>query len=164
MTVEDLSVFAEALVQTGLQAVRSVVPESVWFAFGGLAALVIGMLWLLYRTIESVTEQRKLLGEAMLEFGEVRRQLVLLEAQRAGVRFTQLEEQVAALGKGQEQLMLSDSTTASYLQAIRHAQRGAGIEELMRTHDLARAEAELILTLHAGLGRDREDTLVDESG
>jgi hypothetical protein len=50
--------------------------------------------------------------------------------------------------------MLRDAATGPYLQAIRHAQRGADLEELMRTHDLGHAEAELIIALHARSAAD----------
>jgi hypothetical protein len=147
MNVEDAPGLLESLA-SGLQSLSLGDPGTIWFALAGLAALVVGMLWLLYRSVASITELRRLLGDAALELAESRRALALVEAQRPAERLRVLEEQVAALGKGQEQLLLSDSSTASYLHAIRHAQRGADVEELMRTHGVARAEAELIVALH----------------
>lgn len=65
---------------------------------------------------------------------------------RAGER--RIEERVATLSRQQEQLLARDSETWPYLQAIRHAENGAGIEALMERTGVTRAEAELISILH----------------
>jgi hypothetical protein len=153
MTFEDLPAI-QALFSDGQWLSGS----AVWVFIGVIGMLVAGMLLLLYRSVASIAELRRLLSETVLEVGECRRALGLVESQSIDERLRALEERSAALTKGQEQLMLSDSSTASYLHAIRHAQRGADIDELMRTHGLARAEAELIVALHVSRSQksDRE--------
>ncbi len=62
----------------------------------------------------------------------------------------ELEERVALLSRQQEQLMLRDADTGPYFQAIRQAQQGANLDELLERTGISRGEAELILALHGG--------------
>jgi len=59
-----------------------------------------------------------------------------------------LEGRVTLLWR--QQLMLRDTDAGPYFQAIRHAQQGATLYELLARTDVSRGEAELILALHGG--------------
>jgi hypothetical protein len=61
-----------------------------------------------------------------------------------------LEGRVTLLSRQQEQLMLRDTDAGPYFQAIRHAQQGATLDELLARTNVSRGEAELILALHGG--------------
>lgn len=113
-----------------------------------LAALCAGVVIWLYRASGALAALRSALADTVLEAAELERRLKALEEADPLGRLTALERRAATLVKDQEQLMLRDGATASYLQAIRHAQRGATVEELMSTHDLGQAEADLIMALY----------------
>lgn len=65
----------------------------------------------------------------------------------------QIEERVALLSRQQEQLMLRDSETGPYFQAIRFAEKGADVDALVARTGVTRAEAELIWALHSKAGQ-----------
>ncbi len=62
----------------------------------------------------------------------------------------ELEERVALLSRQQEQLMMRDADAGPYFQAIRHAQQGASLDEILARTGVSRGEAELIVALHGG--------------
>jgi chromosome segregation ATPase len=68
-------------------------------------------------------------------------------ATRAAER--ELAERVELLSSQQEQLLLRDADTGPYFQAIRQAEEGAGIDDLIARTGVSRVEAELILRLHS---------------
>ncbi len=78
--------------------------------------------------------------------------LALVEEDHGEERQAALETRLRRLARQQEQLMLRDAETGHYLQAVRQAERGASVEELMAGNDLTRGEAELILRLHGSAG------------
>jgi Protein of unknown function (DUF2802) len=86
------------------------------------------------------------LGKRVAE-AETRLQL-LANADDRGAYGRQIEERVALLSRQQEQLMLRDSETGPYFQAIRHAENGANVDALIERTGVTRAEAELIHALH----------------
>lgn len=86
------------------------------------------------------------LGKRVAEV-EMRLQL-LANADDHGVYRRQIDERVALLSRQQEQLMLRDSETGPYFQAIRYAEKGADADALIERTGVTRAEAELICALH----------------
>lgn len=63
-----------------------------------------------------------------------------------------VERRLERVERQQEQLMLHDSETGPYLQAVRHAAGGADVEALVEMTGVTRAEAELIVALRRGAG------------
>jgi len=140
-----------------LNAVTRLADAWVGLALVALAVLLLGVVAWLYRAGSALAELRKLLGETQQELVTLERRLGQFTVGDGAARLAALEQQLATLAKDQDQLMLRDAATGSYLQAIRHAQRGADLEELMRTHDLGRAEADLIMALYARAAADTPD-------
>ena len=64
----------------------------------------------------------------------------------------ELEERVERLSRQLEQLMLRDGDSGPYFRAVRIAEQGASIDSLIEKTGVTRAEAELILKLHAPQG------------
>lgn len=62
----------------------------------------------------------------------------------------ELEERVTLLSRQQEQLMMRDADAGPYFQAIRHAQQGASLDDILARTGVSRGEAELIIALHGG--------------
>jgi hypothetical protein len=93
---------------------------------------------------------RKVASQQWNDLMELRRIVESLVEDQAAASASRarIEAEFDALTKQQEQLMLLNADARSYVQAIRHAQRGAGVAELMNTHGLGQAEAELIVALH----------------
>lgn len=69
-------------------------------------------------------------------------------ATNMGKHFTTLEQKLRRVSERQDQIELRDPAQQTYGHAIRLAQRGADIEELIAHCGLARGEAELLLRLH----------------
>jgi hypothetical protein len=63
-------------------------------------------------------------------------------------RERELAQRVALLSRQQEQLMVRDSETGPYFQAVRQAERGADVDALVDETGVTRSEAELIVMLH----------------
>lgn len=104
-----------------------------------VAALLLRLDLRLQRRYEELAS-RVATAEAHLE--------ALVQAEDGGQHKRQIEERVAMLSRQQEQLMLRDSETGSYFQAIRHAEKGLGVDALIERTGVTREEAELIVTLH----------------
>lgn len=66
-----------------------------------------------------------------------------------GKHLTVMEQRVRRLHERQDQIELRDPAQQSYGHAIRLAQRGADVDELISNCGLARGEAELLLRLHS---------------
>jgi hypothetical protein len=64
-----------------------------------------------------------------------------------------LAEHVALLSRQQEQLLIRDSDSGPYFQAIRAARSGASAASLISAYGLSHGEAELVVALH---GHSRE--------
>jgi hypothetical protein len=65
-----------------------------------------------------------------------------------GKHIDALEQRVIRLAERQDQLELRDPFEQTYAHAIRLAQKGADIEQLVEECGLARGEAELLLRIH----------------
>lgn len=115
----------------------------------GPGALLIGAL--LLRTDFRLKARCETLEQRV---ADAERQLAALEdlpiaATAAAIeRERELAQRVALLSRQQEQLMVRDSETGPYFKAVRHAERGAGIEAIVDETGVTRSEAELIVMLH----------------
>ena len=74
-----------------------------------------------------------------------------------------IEGQSRYLADRQDQINESVSDDRPYIQAMRMAENGIDVEELMNTCDLAREEAVLIHALHAGHQEHKHDVGLDIS-
>lgn len=70
-------------------------------------------------------------------------------AVNVGKHLSAMEQRVRRLHERQDQVELRDPDQRSYGHAIRLAQRGADVDELISNCGLARGEAELLLRLHS---------------
>ena len=70
-----------------------------------------------------------------------------------GNYLSSLEKRMSRLAERQDQLEVRDPIQQSYTHAIRLAQRGVDVNELMEQCGLARGEAELLLRVHSVKGR-----------
>lgn len=70
-----------------------------------------------------------------------------------GKHLDALEQRIRRLGERQDQLELRDPLEQTYAHAIRLAQRGVDVNELVENCGLARGEAELLLRVHRGAQR-----------
>jgi hypothetical protein len=59
-----------------------------------------------------------------------------------------LEQRIRRLAERQDQLELRDPMEQTYAHAIRLAQKGVDVNELVENCGLARGEAELLLRIH----------------
>ena len=64
-----------------------------------------------------------------------------------------LEQKLRRLAERQDQLDLRDPMQQTYAHAIRLAQQGAGVNDLVENCGLAQGEAELLLRVHRVQGR-----------
>jgi len=69
-----------------------------------------------------------------------------------GDHIARLEQQLRRLHERQDQLEMRDPVDREYHQAAKMIRNGAGIDELVSSCGLVRAEAELLLMLHGGKG------------
>lgn len=125
-------------------------PLAAWVAAGALLVLLATLAWSTLRLRRQLRDLRAIVSGQWNDLGELRRTAQSLTDAHAAsaTRLTAIGAELEALTKQQEQLMLLSADTGPYVQAIRHAQRGAGVAELMSTHGLGEAEAELIVALH----------------
>lgn len=123
----------------------------------GPGALLIGAL--LLRADSRLKARCEALERRVLD---AERQLAMLEeapdaaaaaaATSGRERERELEQRIALLSRQQEQLMLRDAETGPYFQAVRQAERGADVDELVDDTGVTRSEAELIVMLHGKSG------------
>ena len=66
-----------------------------------------------------------------------------------GNQIDALEKRMRRLSERQDQLDSRDPMEQIYAHAIRLAQKGAGVDELVENCGLARGEAELLLRVHS---------------
>lgn len=69
-------------------------------------------------------------------------------AANVGKHLAAMEQKIRRLSERQDQVELRDPAQQAYGHAIRLAQRGADVDELIASCGLARGEAELLLRLH----------------
>jgi len=80
-----------------------------------------------------------------------------------GDHLSRLEQQLRRLHERQDQLEMRDPVDREYHQAAKMIRNGAGIEDLVSSCGLVRAEAELLLMLHGGKGGDTDSRQVGRS-
>ncbi|MFQ5488205.1 MAG: DUF2802 domain-containing protein, partial [Gammaproteobacteria bacterium] len=73
-----------------------------------------------------------------------------------GDHLIRVEQQVRRLHERQDQLEMRDPVNREYHQAVKLIRSGVGLEELIASCGLVRAEAELLMRLH-GPGREQEE-------
>jgi hypothetical protein len=114
-----------------------------------LVLVVAALGWLVWRLQVRVEALRKLVSEEWNELLKAQQTLKEITVQRLGERLEVVEDRLDMVAEDQQQLLLRNSTAAAYGEAIRQARAGASAEQLMASHQLGRAEAELIVRLHA---------------
>lgn len=110
----------------------------------GLFVLVHIPVWFKVRRLSARDRQRN------AELQSLQNDLRALCAGAVGVgeHVERIEQQVRRLTERQDQLDLRDPATQSYRHAIKLAQKGASVEELMSASGLVRGEAELLMRLY----------------
>ena len=99
--------------------------------------------------------QARLAGEQDRQAGALRGLSAEISALCSGAsgmgdHLTRVEQQVRRLHERQEQLEMRDPVNREYHQAVKLIRNGVGLEELMESCGLVRAEAELLMRLHGG--------------
>lgn len=113
------------------------------------AILAIASLLLVMEILRSSRSRRR-----EREFNDTVRRLredmhaLCIGATNMGKHFATLEQKLRRVSERQDQIELRDPAKQTYGHAIRLAQRGADVEELIAHCGLARGEAELLLRLH----------------
>ncbi|MFZ5594647.1 MAG: DUF2802 domain-containing protein [Pseudomonadota bacterium] len=112
----------------------------------GLFVLMNVPVWLKVRRL-SIRDRRR-----NAEVQALQNDLRALCAGAVGVEehVERVEQQIRRLAERQDQVDLRDPATQSYRHAIKLAQKGASIEELMSASGLVRGEAELLMRLYRG--------------
>ncbi|MEQ8485031.1 MAG: DUF2802 domain-containing protein [Pseudomonadales bacterium] len=118
-------------------------------AVGVLGITVLVLAWALVRLQARHEALRKLVSEEWNELLAAQQALQQLGAQRLGERLEVVEDRLDAVAEEQQQMLMRDQAITAYSEAIREARQGASAEQLMASHQLGRAEAELIVRLHA---------------
>lgn len=110
----------------------------------GLFVLLNVPVWLKVRRLSVRDRQRN------AEVQALQNDLRALCAGAVGVgeHVERVEQQMRRLAERQDQVDLRDPATQSYRHAIKLAQKGAGVEELMSASGLVRGEAELLMRLY----------------
>ncbi|MDX1252208.1 MAG: DUF2802 domain-containing protein [Gammaproteobacteria bacterium] len=110
----------------------------------GLFVLMNIPVWLKVRRLSAHDRQRN------AELQTLQNDLRVLCAGAVGVgdHVARVEQQLRRLAERQDQLDLRDPATQSYRHAIKLAQKGANVEELMSASGLVRGEAELLMRLY----------------
>lgn len=119
-----------------------------WYVgMGLLGGMAIALVWVVRRetrqraaALQTVQNDLRALCNASMAMGERVRQ-----AER---QLQQLAEQQKAFGARQEELQRVDETGHGYEQAIKLAQKGASVDDLMDVCGLTRGEAELVAMVH----------------
>lgn len=122
-------------------------------ALSAIALAVIGAVGVLLATLR----QRRYLAEQSGRLDSLQSDLRALcnAAVQVGERVNrleqaarQLEQRQQELGVRQDNMVLTEPEERAYEQAIRLAQKGTPLEEIMDICDLSRGEAELITMMH----------------
>ena len=129
----------------------------MWLVVAFLAAVVLTVAWRhreLERRLKAVS---KVVADEWGHLLETRqaveaqsRQFADLGLERMVERLSGMEGRLDALVAEQRERALRDADLSPYVDAIRAARAGASVEEISTSHELSRAEAELIVALHAG--------------
>jgi hypothetical protein len=110
------------------------------------AALLGGLEYMRY------TRTRKILNEQGAAMKRITKDMHALcaGAINLGKHVDGLEHRIRRLAERQDQLELRDPMEQTYAHAIRLAQKGVDINDLVENCGLARGEAELLLRIHRG--------------
>lgn len=122
-------------------------------SLSALALAVIAIVWLALiamrerqrareqsSKLETVQSDMRALCNAAVQVGE--------RVNRLEQTAKQLQQRQQELGVRQDKMVLAEPEERTYEQAIRMAQKGAALEEIMEICDLSRGEAELITMMH----------------
>lgn len=122
-------------------------------ALSALVVAVLSIVWLLVvstrergraqeltQRLETLQSDVRALCNAAVQVGE--------RVNRLEQSTKQLQQRQQELGVRQDQMVLAEPEERTYEQAIRLAQKGTPLEEIMEICDLSRGEAELITMMH----------------
>ena len=92
----------------------------------------------------------KIVSEQRIAIHQIRQDMHALcaGAINLGKHVDALEQKIRRQAERQDQLSMRDPSEHAYAHAIRLAQKGANINELVENCGLARSEAELLLRIH----------------
>ena len=104
---------------------------------------------------------KKIVGDELLAIRRVQQDIHALcsGAINMGKHIDVLEHRLRRLAERQDQLELRDPVEQTYAHAIRLAQKGADVKQLIENCGLARGEAELLLRVHNT--QDRQASTAD---
>jgi hypothetical protein len=96
------------------------------------------------------TRTKKILSEQSAAMQRIQKDIHALcaGAINLGKHVDGLEQRIRRLAERQDQLELRDPMEQTYAHAIRLAQKGVGVNDLVENCGLARGEAELLLRIH----------------
>lgn len=106
----------------------------------------------------ALRRQRGIIAELSVELEAVRRDLSALctGAVGAGGHLERIDRQMLRLAERQNRLEEREVSDREYERAAKLIREGAGAEQVVRECGLPRAEAELLLRMHATASRARE--------
>jgi len=120
-----------------------------WWHIGADGALALALIAILASLMHGRRLKRRVVEqEALLRSLERDMQGICLGARGMGDTVARLEKRLHRLTERQDSLDLRDADRQPYHYAITLAQRGAGVEELVRNCGLTPGEAELLHLLH----------------
>ncbi|MEJ2573771.1 MAG: DUF2802 domain-containing protein [Gammaproteobacteria bacterium] len=96
------------------------------------------------------SRSRKFMQKQMAVMGRMQKDMHALcaGAINMGKHVDSLEGRIRRLGERQDRLQLRDPMEQAYTRAIRLAQKGVDVNELVENCGLSRGEAELLLRIH----------------
>jgi hypothetical protein len=109
-----------------------------------VAVLLGGLEYIRYSRIKKILNEQ---GAAMQRIHKDMHALCA-GAINLGKHVDGLEQRIRRLAERQDQLELRDPMEQTYAHAIRLAQKGVGVNDLVENCGLARGEAELLLRIH----------------
>jgi hypothetical protein len=125
-----------------------------WWHIGAGGVLVLALTAILGSLMHGRRLKRRVLEqEALLRSLERDMQGICLGARGMGETVARLEKRLHRLTERQDSLDLRDAGRQPYHYAITLAQRGAGVEDLVRRCGLTPGEAELLHLLHREVPR-----------
>ena len=98
----------------------------------------------------------KIIGEQRVAIHQIRQDMHALcaGAINLGKHVDALEQKIRRQAERQDQFAMRDPSEHTYAHAIRLAQKGANLNELVENCGLARSEAELLLSVHRAQQRE----------
>ncbi len=131
--------------ETGMNTLLAVVTEMDLFSW-----LLISSAGLLFLALTVLHHQHRqnLLSKALLQRTQNDLRALINASVGMGERMLEVERRQRRLAERQEQLDIYDAANQPYEQAIRMAQNGSKMEELVDICGLSKTEAELIRIMH----------------